>query len=234
MTLEQYKELTGLAVSSTNEVRVNAAIERTQMILEDMLGYTLDTDLTNDNFYNELGKTQSECPCPLTEAQLENLDSPDTITTAYRVFNYNKHDVYLPIDPCTAIHKVKLVNGRVTYRTLPVEEYRLHAQRGGIVKYLQQLDCYCRYVTGCSDLQLAVDADWLWESFDAIPVDLKHVWVEMVTYYADDKSNIKSETLGPHSYTKFDKTRPEIEEYNLAVIKKYAGAWGSASNHAIV
>lgn len=225
MTLEQYNELTGLTVSSSNEARVNAIINRTQMILEDMLGLTLDPELINDNFYIESGKTSTDCPCG--EINEDNLQDADAIVNAYRIFPYNRDDKYLSIDPSTAIHAVKLVRGNITVKTLETDDYRPQ-HKNGIIKYLEQCQCWCGCWgnCGCDCVELAVDADWLWDEGD-VPTDLLHVWADMVTYYSDDKNNIKSQTLGSHSYTKFDKEAPQNEAHNIAVIKKYAGPLGS-------
>lgn len=223
MTLLEYQALTGLVIPTSRQARVTAEIRHTQRILEGLLGYSLSEDLYDENQYTEIGKTTYECPCP---SDTLTTTAPDAVVLAYRLFSYNEKDVFLSIDPCTAVHKVKLVKDGITYRTLDTDEYRLQWKRG-LVKYLEQIKCWCSCCDGCSQMQLAVDADWVWSDDANIPEELKDVWCEMITWYADARRNIKSETLGPHSYTKDDMTPPEQLDHNLFVIKRYAGPNGS-------
>lgn len=223
MDIAKYEELTGTTVPAAKQTFFLAQIKRTQRILESMLGFTLDSALFNDNEYIELGKTKTECPCP--DDNLE-LDPADDVVFAYRLFPYNQKDAYLAIDPATSIHKVKLVKDGVTYRTLDADEYRGEVKQG-LIKFLQQIRCWCTNLTcGCSQMQLAVDATWVWDEGE-IPDDLMQIWADMVTAYTDMKANIKSETLGSHSYTKFDNSYPEDYPENIAVITKYAGPHAS-------
>ena len=232
MNLSEYQTLTGITVSSANTAKVTATIARTQAMLETLLGFTLNSENVTENLYTELGKTQQECFCP--SVNLENLQDPDAVVGAYRLFRYNELDKYFHIDPFSRVHAVKLVfikkgsgNNGVTLKTFDTDEVRIQYGREGFAKYIEHcIDCLCS--CDCSDcVQLAVDADWLW--VDELPDDLKYVWADMITYYSDSKSNIKSESIDTHSYTKFDKTAPELEPHNLAVIKKYAGPYGSVS-----
>lgn len=222
MTTAEYTALTGIPVTSANLAMVTAQIARSRRLLEAMLGYSLDDP--NDNQYVELGKTQSDCPCP-EDVDLDDLLPADAVVYAYRLFPYNRKDSYLYIDPATAVHKVKLVKDGVTYRTLDVSDYRLN-WKNGVVKYLEQSKCWCLCVDCvCENVQLAVDADWLGKT--DYPDDLLGVWADMVTYYSDPKYNIKSETLGPHSYNKFDGTAPQDMSAGSIILKKYAGPNGS-------
>lgn len=237
MDTTQYSELTGLSVSSAKENLVTAQIARTQTILEQMLGYTLDPDLYNQNQYTEIGKTTAELPFPSTSL---TLNDPDAVVFAYRLYDFNNKDLYLPIDPCSAVHKVKLVKDGVTYKTFDTDEIRLHYKQG-FIKYVQlvstieeYLFLYQNYIyyanynynEDVNYLQLAVDATWLW-SEGQIPQDLLFVWADMVTYYSNPSHGIKSQTLGSHSYTRFDEIPPEQEKQNINIIKKYSGPLGS-------
>ena len=223
MTIAEYETLTGINVPSSSEAFVLAQLNKSQRILESMLGFTLDPTKVNTNQYTEIGKTQSDCPCPSDSLVL---DAPDAIINAYRLFSYNSKDQFLSIDPATAIHKVKLVKDGVTYLTLDADEYR-GEYKNGLIKYLEQIRCWCNCQCLCKYVQLAVDADWVWPTGSNIPSDLLDILAEMGTYYSDNKNNIKSETLGSHSYTKFDNDKPEYTTENLAIIKKYAGPNGS-------
>lgn len=235
MDLSKYQELTGIKVSSSKAPKVQATINRVQSMLETMLGFTLDSDKTTENLYNELGKSQSECACP-SDAVEANLADADAVQGAYRLFDYNRLDQYIHIDPFKEIYKVKLVyikqgsdNGGVTIKTFSDSQIRVDIGRDGIGKYLElcrecQCDCNC---SNC--VQIAVDADWLWCDQGEIPTDLLNVFADMVTYYSNPKKDIKSENITTHSYTRFDNVAPEAEPSNLAVIKRYAGPNGSAT-----
>lgn len=223
MDLDTYENITGTSVSSAKAISITAVIAKVKSILENMLGFTLDPDLIATNQYEEIGKTPTECPCP--EINPDTLLEPDSVEFAYRLYSYHKMDMYLMIDPATAVHKVKLVKDGVTFKTLEEEDYRLHFQNG-LVKYIEVCDKWCTCTNLCYCLQLAVDADWLWET---LPDDLLQIWAESVTFYSDIKKDIRSQVLGSHSYTKFDNTPPEQKDYNLVVLNKYKGPNGSLS-----
>lgn len=233
MNLSEYQTLTGITVASGQVAKVTATIARTQSLLETLLGFTLTPADVTENLYNELGKTEQECFCP--SVNLENLQEPDAVVGAYRLFRYNDLDKYFHIDPFSKVHSVKLVfvkqgdepNG-VTLKTFDWEQVRIQYGREGFAKYIEHCtDCLC--ACDCSDcVQLAVDADWLWP--EDLPTDLQYVWADMITFYSDDKKKeIKSESIDTHSYTRFDNTPPELEPNNLAVLRKYAGPYGSAN-----
>lgn len=218
MTIPEYEALTGLTV--TNTALVTAQIARTKTILEMLLGYSLDTDALNDNEYVEIGKTNDGCSCP--DINMDELLPADSIVYAYRLFPFNRADEMLAIDPASAVHKVKLVQDGVTLKTFEAGEYRCDFKRG-ITQYLERnnywctcagFDCYCS--------QLAVDATWV------IPAPILSMWADMVTFYSDERRDIKSETLGSHSYTKQTKSAPQELDENQAMIALYAGPNGTA------
>lgn len=219
MTTAEYEALTGITV--TDEARVDALIGKTQATLEALLGYSL-TD-SGENFYNEIGKTSLECPCPNIDS--DNLLPPDVPgdyeILSYRLYSYNHKDKYVAVDPFTVIRSVKLVKDGITLKTFEDSEYRVH-YKNGFAKYLEMCDgCFCQ--TDCTNcVQLAVDAEWL-----EAPLDLQYVWADMVTFYNTENHDIKSETLGSHSYTRFDNTAPESLENNLVILAKYVGPNGS-------
>lgn len=225
MDLSTYEELTGLTVETTDETRVIAQIDRTQSILEALLGYSLDTSIAGENRYSEIGKTKEECDCDTPDE--EDLDAPDAVVSAYRLFPYNKHDHYLSIDPATSVNAVKLVRNGITFKT--IDDFKVN-YRQGFIKFIEQIRCWCLY-DYCSQVQLAVDAVWMGSEIDynisPLPNDLLNIWADMVTFYSDPKWNIKSETLGTHSYSKFTTDPPEILLINLSILKKYAGPNGT-------
>ncbi len=223
MTISQYESITGTTVPTSKQSKVTAMLAKTQRILEDMLGFTLDIASVELNQYTETGKTSTNCPCPSSTATLL---PPDAVVGAYRLFPYNINDKNLLIDPASAVHSVKLVKDGVTYKTLDPDYYRLN-YKNGIIKYIEQIECFCSIncCTICDFVQLAVDADWLWST--TIPNDLLDVQAEMTEFYSSSNKDLRSETLGSHSYTKADTTPPELRSYNMKIIEKYAGPNGS-------
>lgn len=237
MNITKYQELTGTTVPSSSQSSYIAQIKRARTMLENMLGYTLDKNQTSTNHYDELGKTPSDFIIP---DSTDDLLAPDSYTVGYRLFPYNTADKYIPIDPCTAIYSVKLVYTRqggapngITVKTFDIDEYGLSMSEGNIYKYIQKIDpCWWTWwnTCGCSDFenfQVAVDAEWLF--YDCLPSELQYLWADMVTYLADCKKDIKSESLGSHSYTKFDQKSPELLPLNQRIINKYAGPYGAVN-----
>lgn len=232
MTLAEYQTLTGITVAASDQARVTAEIAKSRRILETMLGYTLDPALVNTNLYNELGKTDTDCACPIVD--IDSLDDPDPVVTAYRLYDYNLTDQFFHVDPFTIINAVKLVYIKqgespsgITVKTYDDEDIREHQGRDAWSKYIEYTPhtfWYCRHD---HHIQLAVDAVWQFPT--TIPDDLNYVWADMVTYYADCKKDLKSESILTHSYTKFDKEIPETLSHNQAVLSRYAGPHGTLS-----
>lgn len=231
MTLAELSNLTGLNIPKRDYKRYNAQIARTQKILETLLGFTLDQGSVDTNYYEELGKLATlGCPCPTVVVDEDSLNDPDEVVYAYRMFAYNRRDKYIKLDPFTEINAVKLVKNGVTYKTFDTSEYRIHIENGGLSKYLEICEsCGCNIE--CENcVQLAVDADWLWDEDATIPEDLLGVWADMVVYYSNQNRDIKSETMGPHSYTKFDRGIIELQEINRSILLRYAGSNGTITH----
>lgn len=238
MNPEEYTDLTGLPVSSSRQNLVTAQTKRCQAMLENLLGFTLDKDKVTQNLYIEQGKTTTELSCPSVDTG--NLLPADPVIGAYRQYHFNDKDQFVAIDPFSAINKVKLVHGNVTVYTFATNFYRPEVGRDGLAKYLELTPLWYRYFDvlwfqrawpfcACGvRWQLAVDADWLWDDAHPIPDDLRYVWADMVTYYANTKRELKSQTVGAHSYTQA-LTIPQERPENLAVIKRYAGPYGLPS-----
>lgn len=237
MNLDKYQQLTGITVSSANTAQVNAQIRRTRTMLEDILGYSLSSQGNITNLYNEEGKTNVDCSCP--NVDIETLLPPDEVVYAYRVYDYNQSDKYQFIDPFNTLNAVKLVYNDITIKTFNNSEMRIDYGRFGIAKYIERtlkcgiftLSCDCDW----QDVQLAVDANWLWE--DCLPEDLLYVWADMVSYYADCKQDVMTEAIGraAHSYTKFPTQQiPEQLPRNTNILKRYAGPYGSMTRNITV
>jgi len=225
MDLAKYEELSGLSVSAEDQTLVEATINKVVSKLESMLGYTLDITKVNDNQYVEIGKTQTDCPC-VDSVDIDNLLPADAVVFAYRLYSYNKRDKIIAIDPCTDVHAVKLVKDGVTFLTLEADSYQT-IKKNGIIKYIELCDSCFTCVTSCDCVQLAVDATWLWSSVDNMPTDLLYLFSDMVTYYSNPTKDVKSETLGSHSYTLFSNSAPDSLKENIKVLNKYVGPNGS-------
>lgn len=237
MTLAEFQTLTGITVASGDQTRYTAEIARARRKLETLLGYTLDPNQRLTNYYDELGKTTSDYSCPIVDT--DELDPPDAVIHGYRLFNYRTDDPYLAVDPYLTLNKVKLVyirpggipNG-VTVKTFD-DDYVSSQYLTTWSKYLHEYPRYW-YRWACAHshrLLLAVDADW---AFATIPDELNDVWADMVTYYANDSRDLKSESILTHSYTKFDREFPEFTSNSLTVISKYAGSNGTAYKEIVV
>jgi hypothetical protein len=234
VNLATYKTLSGLNVSTSDTALVTAQILRTKSMLETLLGFTLGpSSKVNENIYNELGKSNAECFCP--SVNTEDLLPPDAVVNAYRLFRYDERDKFFHIDPASTIHAIKLVyikpgtgNNGITMKTFENDEIRMQYNNMDWVKYLEHCnDCLC--TCECNEcVQLAVDADWLWENSTDIPDELLYIWVDLITYYSDLKRDIKSESIDTHSYSRDALTNPMDEKYVISVLKKYAGPYGSA------
>lgn len=197
MDLGKYNSL-----ASVDSVYISKAIA----VLEGMLGYSLDSELRNENQVTSL-------------------------TGANRLFLMNKNDEFVKIDPAYSISGVKLF---VNFEFEEDLEYNV-VERNGLVKYIvpdYSLPCGCRSLCDCNNYQIAVNADWAF-SEGKIPDDLLSVIAEMGNYYSDLKKDIKSESLGTHSYTRFDRIKPETDSSNLEIIKRYAGPKGSVSKPVV-
>lgn len=237
MTIAKFQELTGTTVPASKTTLVTAQLKRAENTLESLLGYPLCKNEVSDNLYEELGKTQQECEFDIDGT----LEDPDEVQGAYRLFPYNKLDAFYHLDPFITVYAVKLVfikvgeepNG-VTVKTFEDNNIRINKDLG-IKKYLQLVNCgECLCVSTCSNQyrpMLAVDADWLYE--DCLPNDLLYLWTDLVSQESDLKGNIKSETLGPHSYTKFDKGNVLGLFSSVALLSRYSGPNGLILQNSI-
>jgi len=225
MDLATYQTLTGITVSADKQTFVEATIDRIQALIESILGYSLDPTIASENQYNEIGISPTECL--YTE---DNLKEPDAVEFAYRIFPYNKNDKYLYIDPATSINKIKLVRNGITLKEIESDYYSIR-YKNGIINYIEVVKCWCEEFCGCEcdSVQLAIDAVWVGAgdyNEDTIPTDLLYVWADLVKDYTNTNRDIRSETLGTHSYTKDLDYKSELKDNHITVLKKYAGPNG--------
>lgn len=241
-----FTALTGTQLGSIDSDRFYSVLAVATAELEKQLGYPLDPSDWS-NLYIETGKTQDES-CPDVVTDDTDLDDPDEVEGAYRLYSYTPTDRFLHIDPALAIHKVKLVNDGITYKTFDDDdsdnEFMVKWENANpqITQYLdlsqsqwpQQLwPCWKRL----GAYQLAVDADWAWEVEEeagegspavyGIPQDLMSVLAHMTAdaFRGHDEADVQSESRGTHSYTKYDK-QTTAERY--PILKEYAGPNGLA------
>lgn len=240
MDLAKYKSLTGINVPASQEARVNAVIRRTKARLEAMLGYTLKPK----NLYTELGKAQLEGFLPMLN-NLENLEEPDEEEGVYKLFPYNEVDRYILTDPFKNVYKVKLVmpiNDGEFITVTDLDNVVAKFGRDNIARSIERhYDWFTwewyrswqfRYESnGDAGLMVAVDADWL----DCFPDDIMYLWADMVEYQSDPNSNLASESVDGHSWskTKDGQTNPEESTEAIQLIKRYAGPFGAVSRNPV-
>lgn len=166
-----------------------------------------------------------------TKAILENLlgySLSDQSGASDRDFPYYQADTNKLIDPCTAVHSVKVIKNGDVLETLDSDEYTVITNRG-IKKYFKVHQCPICHQTLCACdnplYEYRVNADWCFAD-GALPDDLAGVWADMVTYYSDPKILVKSETLGTHSYSQEVPDPYESDPANQQILRRYAGARG--------
>lgn len=243
MDLDIYEYLLGKKV--TDCIAAKAAIRRSRTILEALLGFTLSPDNRLENLYYEVGKGADCSSCPNEESLFE----PDEVIFAYRLFPYNEHDKYFHVDPFTDVARIKLVKDNVTVKELTACKTRPQ-WRQGWAKFIERCpDCWCEDKCCNHCFQLAVDANWIGACEETscidpcsdyssvlpcLPEDLLYVWATAAQKIENGEcsSDIKSESIGSHSYTRFDRTDNgstglNLSEVELNILRKYAGPHGS-------
>jgi hypothetical protein len=230
--LDEYIEISGLAVKDAQRAFVTANIKKAQYMIESALGFTLDADKAAQNLYTETGQAPSDTwICGGSDADL--LPADDEPDEVYRLFPQTdalspyQIGVLTRIDPCTAISKIKLVHGTVNMHTFTTYELALLTGPNGYRRLVDLALIYppCR----CEHrLQVAVSADWLGTGEDDQPDDLLSVWADLTTWLSDKTRNVKSENRGTRSYTKFDSRSPLDDPVNKSILESYAGPRGTA------
>lgn len=231
MDSSTYTNLTGKTLSTSQASRLSLQSKLAKRQLQRLVGYPLNPN-DWDNQYTESGKTDG-CFCTLTDET--ELEPADDVVNAYRFFWWEPRDLFLPIDPATKIHAVKLVRDTVTLHTIDTDEYRPQWENDcdePFVRYLaltQRTIVWHSCYRNAERVQVAVDADW---GFESCPLELKKVWAEMIADSFDTKKDIKSETALTHSYTKFGPT-DAVTTYK-DVISFYAGPNGQGSGLGVL
>lgn len=233
MNQSTFTKLTGRTLTTAQATLLAGSVETAKQTLEELLGWPLDPGCWGDQ-YLERGKTTSDDFC-ITDVDTE-LDDPDDVVGSTRVFNWDPRDRFLLIDPAVTIHAVKLVADDVTYETFELGEYRPQWVNGNerYARYIEiRHDCpwVSRHLYCCCNVgrQIAVDADW---GFDSLPRVLKKAWAELVWDDLNAHRDLRSQTLGPHSYT--FATAAEAGRRHAGMIRHFAGPNGAVDQGMVI
>lgn len=241
MTIQEYEKLTGLKVDESDVNRIKAVIRRCESRLGAKLGYSLSRQKT----WTERGKVQYDGlipfpSLPVSDKVLDKLMAPDEQTGDYQLFNFDRLDEHIRINPAREVYRVKIV--------LPIgdgEFITVYDLKNG-VPYINQagltvaITKYYSWFTWTwysllsypqQNLMIAVDADYV--DVCSVSDDLAYLLADMVTYYSDENyslmGNIKSESVDSHSYSRattgktMDEMAPEGQADARRVIEMYAG-----------
>lgn len=251
MDQSTFTQLTGITPSASQSTRFDSVAQLSGEALEELLGWPLDPTSWG-NQYLEIGKVKDEWwSCP--DVDISDLDPPDAVIGATRLYDWNVNDTYLHIDPATAIHAVKIVRDGITYRTFDTARYSLNLENGTTPygRYIQLHNelrmwmlalwprPYLFYgdTQASANVQVAIDADWAFADDDdensTLPTKLQKTWADLVYYELDvNKRDLKSETMLSHSYSRNAHADPTVA--NAATIAKYVGPHGTAKTPLVV
>lgn len=195
MTIDQFSELTGITVSISDVPKYTASILSTRLLLEQLLGYTLDESKVDENEW--VGHTP---------------------TFAYRVFNCDRADDSIWVDPFNTLHKVYAIYSNNESEILNDSQIEYYLSNGW-TRYVGLHNCF-KMITNClcSPVKIAVDADWIGK--DCFPDEIMLTWATLASEFADESRNIRSETIGSHRYERFG-SDSEASQREMAVINKY-------------
>lgn len=244
MTIAEYQTLTGTTVSTADTARVTAAIRKSEAKLENLLGYPL----SKQKDWTEKGKVQYDGlvpfpSLPVGDDVISNLTAADDQTGDIQLFGFDELDKHIRINPAKEIYRAKIV--------LPIneDEFITIADLQNGLPYLNSaglviaITKYNNWFTWSwwnsllwgekSNLQLAVDAEYV----DVCDInkhkDLAYLLADMVTYYSDPSysvlGNITQEAIDSHSFSRSslgtdpDSAAPEGRGSSKMIIARYAG-----------
>ena len=104
MTIQDYEKLTGITVSDSDQNRINAAIRKSEVKLEGLLGYSL----SKQKKWTELGKVQFSGlvpfpSLPVSDQVLDNLSAADDQTGDIQLFKFDELDTHIRINPAKEV-----------------------------------------------------------------------------------------------------------------------------------
>jgi hypothetical protein len=244
MTIQDYEKLTGLTISDGDQNRVKAAIRKSEVKLEGLLGYSLSKQKT----WTELGKIQYAGlipfpSLPVTDEVLDNLSAPDDQTGDIQLFNFDELDTHIRINPATEVYRAKIVmpvNENEFITIYDLENATPYLNAAGLVTAITRYYTWYTWtwwgtlsIFDRKGLMLAVDADFANVCDTNNYPDLAYLLADMVTYYSDPSyslmGNIRSESIDSHSYSRAstgktpDSAAPEGQGTSRLIIEKYAG-----------
>lgn len=238
MDQSTFTGLTGITPTPSQSAIFGSIAQIAGEALSEALGWPLNPKDWN-NQYTETGKL----PDPDTydfdwdsDIDMDNLLPPDDVVGKLRQFRWDEDDQYIPIDPATAIHAVKLVKDDVTVHTFNPQHYRVQWTNGPttysryielrpnsiITKWLLFLWAPLPEVAFGMEhrfVEVVVDADWGFAN--SLPLQLQRVWAEQIAYELDLKRDIKSENMLGHSVSKDARVAPVVKY--ASTLQKYAG-----------
>lgn len=220
-----FTQLTGLAPSTSQSARFDAVSDAAGEQLEELLGWPLDP----------------------TDSQNQYDDDTDIVGST-RLYEWDRDDRYLFIDPTTTVHSVKIVYNGVTRKTLDADHYSLKLENGGrgaapfgryidmcrhdpdwAVLWYQRSPEFWLRLGDSFTVQVAIDADW---AFEEIPTAIQKAWADMIAYELDLKRDLKSQTMLSHSYSR--NVRPDPIQQHQKTLRKYVGPNGTAQSPMVL
>lgn len=256
MEISTFTELTGIEFITEEEIRsFNRALRRASRTLERYLGWSP----IYRQMYTEVAVVNGGVGCP-SEEQLaawrrrpsdsDLFHKPTSAVGQIKLFPYYPEDANYYIDPCTAVHSVKLVKilsgddqEFMTVLEMQPDDWNQKVNNSFIVNrnpVIQWIEICstpttlpCRCDEGKSCYMLAVDADWLRILND----DLLDFLSDLVLWHLQNSPSLEprqllnSESVDGHSVTynndMVKKSEDEVVQPWLAVLKHYIGPYSS-------
>lgn len=260
LDISDFRSITGFDLEDETQIAMfNRANSRATRKIIQYLGW----DPTYRTTYEEVGIAVNEGTCP-TEEQLAQwqanpvtynfFSDPDVEVGTTKLFPYYPEDSNYFIDPCTAVHSVKIVKvvssdvqQFMTVKKLSPDDWNQKTNMGYMVsrkpviswieicKAPTTLPCECDDPHTC--YMLAVDADWVRE----LPEDLIYLLADLILFNmqhqpslsAESTYAIQSESVDGHSVSyntsvtniNAKNTEDEVMEPYLDMLKFYIGPY---------
>ncbi len=196
MTIQDYEKLTGLTVSTADENRIKAALRRSEVKLESLLGYSL----SKPKRWTELGRVSRMGivpfpSLPLDDSVTDNLLPAEDQVGDIQLFNFDSLNMHLRINPAKEVYRAKIVlpvNENEFVTIYELENLTPYLNSAGLVVALSRYYGWFTWEWWNSllwneraSLQLAVEAEYV-NCLDATKYpDLAYLLADMTTYYSD-------------------------------------------------
>lgn len=257
MTIEQYESLTGQQVAEEDKAFVGSRIARACAELESALGYSLKP---NTNIYSEQGKAEFSYltlpdTLPVPEKVIAKLQPADTPVGEVKVFPLELKDKFALVQPFDNLYSAKVVLVTSEYDFITLVELR-----SAIPQYTNRswgkwieidvphwvadtnalFNFTSRFAIGHpkqARFALAIDADFT----DVVSKPaIQYLLADMVEYQLDPNnsvvmSNIKSESVDGHSWSKADNAKAPLDnDQHKGTVSLFAGPYGLKRNRVPV